>query len=267
MVFVLIGFSARAQEISKEQANKIIAAYKRNIGTFMNLEICGSAFDGPVFMLKHAENYSLDRLVQTTPEQEAQLGLETFENSVKSTVVDDSRLSKVQNILTKLVAASSKPNAEYHLYIIKSEQINAFSTIGGYIYITTALLDFVSSKDELAFVLGHEMSHILLNHVVRKIKKIALINSIGQRFNFQQFSAVALNLNMNLSAPFDQIDEYDADRSSIEIVKSAGYDQMAFDSFFSKLEKYDRKDLLSRFTSTHPSSAHRRKCLNKLISQ
>ncbi len=268
VVCCLTNAFAQEQKIAKEQANRIIEAYKRNARTFMNLEVCGDPYDGPVYILKQTENYSLDRLITISPQQEADLGLKMFHETQEANVVNNPKdVAMLRDMVAKLATVSSNPGRTYHVYIIKSDQINAFSTIGGYIYVTSALLNFVDTKDELAFVLGHEMSHILNGHVVRKIKKIAFLSNLGQKLSYQQFSTIALDLSMQLSAPFDQIDEYDADKSSLQLVNKAGYDETAFNAFFMKLERYDRKDLLSRFMSTHPSSANRRKCLNKLIAK
>ena len=267
-IFNLKNAFSQNKEFSKDEAVRIMNVYKRNARVFMNLETCGDSYDGPVYLYKKAENHSLDRIITITPNQEAELGETIFHEKYESNVVRNNiDLPRVRKIIVKLASYSSRPGYVYHAYIIKTNEVNAFSTIGGYIYVTTGLLNFVKTEDELAFVLGHEMSHILNKHVIRKIKKIALITYIGQRMNFQKFSSVALNLNMTLSAPFDQIDEYDADRSSIALVKKAGYDETAFNGFFSELESYDKKGLLAKFTSTHPSSANRRRCLNNLIGK
>jgi predicted Zn-dependent protease len=269
LVGILCAGSASAQtKVSREEAKRVLSAYKERSHVFMNLETCGSAFDGPAYVMKQTENYSLDHMFNITQAQQQELGARIFEADQAGIVMqNDRRLPMLRELVARLVSYSANPKLNYHVYILRSEQINAYSTIGGYIYVTDALLNFVNSKDELAFVLGHELTHILENHVVRKEKKIALLTYVGQKMNMKEFSSVALNLDMTLSAPFDQIDEYEADRGGLELVKKAGYDENAFNAFFLKLEKYDRQDLLSRFTSTHPSSAHRRRCLNKLIGK
>lgn len=266
-VATLTAASAQAQT-QKEKIDKIMARYKESSKVFMNFETCGSLFDGPAYLAKRAENRTLDRIVTITPEQEADLGAQMFHNSQEQNVVNSPKgMEMLNRIISRLSAQSTNPDMVYHPYILNSDQINAYSTIGGYIYVTTALFKFVGSEDELAFVVGHEMGHILNKHCVRKTKKIALIANLGEKYNYQQYANVALNAALSISAPFDQMDEYEADQAGFDMVKGSGYDKMGFDTFFASLEKYDSKDRFARFKSTHPSSARRRKCLNNQIQK
>ncbi|HTD42444.1 MAG TPA: M48 family metallopeptidase [Mucilaginibacter sp.] len=247
---------------------KILAAYKKGIRRFMTFETCGSPVDGPAYVYKETENHFLDRILPMTPQREADMGQQGFQQSMESRVANKPRdLQKIREIVGKLVAQSRFPDRQYHVYLIQSNEINAFSTIGGYIYVTTALFDFMESDDELAFVLGHELTHIINNHVVRKEKKIALIANTSQKLNMERFEKIAININLSMSAPFDQMDEYEADRGSIGLVKKAGYDETAFNAFFLDFEKFEKKELFARFTSDHPLSEHRRACLNKIIGK
>jgi predicted Zn-dependent protease len=270
LVIVSATINAFSQDtkFSKERMDRIMATYKKGLSAFASYDRCGSAFDRPADVVKRAENRQLDKLGNITPEQEAELGLQMFQNSQEPNLANDPRsLAMVRGLVTKMAAYSSDPSRTYHVYILNSDQVNAYSTIGDYIYITTELLKFVKSKDELAFVVGHEMGHILNHHCLRKMKKIALIASMGEKLNYQRLSNVAINATMAISAPFDQMDEYDADATGFDLVKKSGMDPSAFNSFFGELEKLEHKKVLARFTSTHPSSANRRKCLNVLLNQ
>ncbi|HEY9000832.1 MAG TPA: M48 family metallopeptidase [Mucilaginibacter sp.] len=265
LTVALLSFSKAFSQVSE---SKILMAYKNGIKRFMTFETCGSPVDGPVYVYKETENHFLDHVMPITPQQQDDLGQREFQAQMEAHVANRPRdLQKIKEIVTKLVAQSRFPDRQYHVYLIQSNEINAFSTIGGYIYVTTALFDYVDSDDEMAFVLGHELTHIINQHVVRKIKKMAMLAYAGQKLNMQQFQQIALNLNLTLSAPFDQIDEYDADRGAVTLTKKAGYDETAFNGLFQKFERLEKKQLLARFTSTHPTSAHRRACLNKMIGK
>ena len=54
---------------------------------------------------------------------------------------------------------------EYKFKVVDSKDINAFSLPGGYIYVFQGLVDFAQSDDELAGVIGHEISHASQRHV------------------------------------------------------------------------------------------------------
>lgn len=53
----------------------------------------------------------------------------------------------------------------YHFKVLKSNDVNAFSLPGGYVYVYEGLVKYVESDDELAAVLGHEISHAAFRHV------------------------------------------------------------------------------------------------------
>ena len=59
----------------------------------------------------------------------------------------------------------------YRFKVIKSEDVNAFSLPGGYIYVYEGLVKYVESDDELAGVIGHEISHAAFRHVPTLLKK------------------------------------------------------------------------------------------------
>ena len=81
------------------------------------------------------------------------------------------------------------------------------------------------------------------------------------------FTDIANKINRTLSPPFDQIDEYEADKVGFELAKAAGYDVNRFADFFKKLERYQKQDLLTKLTSTHPFAEHRKKCIQSYIDQ
>lgn len=264
LTMALLGFSKAFSQVNEA---KILSNYKNGIKRFMTFETCGSPVDGPIYVYKETQNRLLDHSMTVTRQEQDDIGQKEFQNYYSAHVVNRPRdLQRVKQIIGKLVAQSRFPDRQYHVYILQADEINAFSTLGDYIYVTTPLMNFVDSDDELAFILGHELTHIINQHLVRKLKKMALENSVGEKLNMQQFMAIATNIKL-MYAPFDQIDEYDADRGSLTLVKKAGYDESAFNQFFEKYGKMEQKKLFGRFTSTHPTSAHRRACLNKMIGK
>lgn len=64
----------------------------------------------------------------------------------------------------------------YHFKVIKGTDVNAFSLPGGYIYVYEGLVKYVESDDELAGVIGHEISHAAFRHVPTMIKKSQQLN-------------------------------------------------------------------------------------------
>src|SRR5665213_362870 len=59
----------------------------------------------------------------------------------------------------------------YHFKVIQGTDVNAFSLPGGYIYVYEGLVKYCESDDELASVIGHEISHAAFRHVATLTKK------------------------------------------------------------------------------------------------
>ena len=82
-------------------------------------------------------------------------------------IVNDPVLNNwVNGIADNLRRERARPDINYQFKIIDTDDINAFSLPGGFIYVNFGLLNFVNSDDELAGVMGHEMGHVERRHVV-----------------------------------------------------------------------------------------------------
>jgi predicted Zn-dependent protease len=108
----------------------------------------------------------------STP-RELEMGEEASRDIAKSVkfLEDEERLDKLDRMLAEIAAATERPEIEYRAHIIQSPLMNAFVIPGGYVYVTTALLDGVESDDELAGVLAHEIAHNVNQHAIRRIRE------------------------------------------------------------------------------------------------
>lgn len=78
-------------------------------------------------------------------------------------------LQGLRGIGLKLITVSDRKDLPFVFRILDSDSLNAFSAPGGYIYVTTGLLGFVKSTDEIAGILGHEVAHIALRHAAKML--------------------------------------------------------------------------------------------------
>jgi beta-barrel assembly-enhancing protease len=83
--------------------------------------------------------------------------------------------------------------------------------------------------------------------------------------HFGNIGVMAANLQLILTAPFGQADEYESDRVGAILAHKAGFDASKGNDFFIRLKKQEKNGLLERITRTHPYSAAREDCLNKFI--
>jgi len=208
-----------------------------------------------------AQNLALDTLEM--PEQWS----EDAPDQLHDAILKEYKLSKnllqkrkLEQILKRLkrFAPNSAPN--FKIYLIKEEEPNAFAIAGGRIYVTTGLLDFVGSDDELAAIVGHEMAHVYKGHCHRKLKTLALADSA-----LGELGTLAANIGILLTAPFGQSDELEADKEGRELATEAGFRRSGMKKFLERLDKAEGGDgnLLDKMTRSHPFSSERIEYLNE----
>lgn len=84
-------------------------------------------------------------------------------------VYEDTKLQQYVNEVGQRAAkVGERPELQYSFTVLDSEDINAFTTGGGYVYITRGIMNYLNSEAELQAVLGHEIGHINARHPVRQ---------------------------------------------------------------------------------------------------
>jgi len=185
----------------------------------------------------------------------------------QSVIVTDPLLNQwVNEIANKLWAQTARKDVPYSIKIIDEADINAFSTLGGYIYVNAGTLDFVQSDDELAGVLGHETGHIERRHAVTMNNKASILNVLfGVASMFiplvYQFGSLA---QAGLQARIARDDENEADKYGLMLMARAGYDPDAMHSFMAHLGAVEEEshDVLSKYLADHPGTPKRLANLN-----
>lgn len=161
----------------------------------------------------------------------------------------------VNRIGQRLVPYNNRSQLPYTFQVVDSNDVNAFATMGGFVYVTTGLMKTATNEAELAGVIGHEIGHIEGKHLIKQISRSALqqgvLTAAGGRIERSQVLRLGLDLAVNL--PNSREDERDADDRGLRIMGSAGYAQSAMASFMRKLQSGNNL----QFLSTHPSSSSR----------
>ena len=82
-------------------------------------------------------------------------------------VYEDPKIQNyVQSIGDSLAKTSHRSNLIYRFTVLDSPEVNAFALPGGYIFINRGLMAYLSTEEELAAVLGHEIGHVTARHSV-----------------------------------------------------------------------------------------------------
>lgn len=166
------------------------------------------------------------------------------------------------NLLGQALAVHTGANYKWHIGVIKSNAINAFAMPGGYILLSVGLLKILESEDELAFVLAHELSHVVRRHhyqVVQRqrladqaAKGLQAVTQDGDTAKLAQASGQIYARGLDKSA------EFESDRLGVEIMTRAGYDPAAAINVLEKLQRLQGNDPRAELLfATHPSPAER----------
>jgi predicted Zn-dependent protease len=148
--------------------------------------------------------------------------------------------------------------------MINSNELNAFCMPGGKIIFYSGLIRQLNLTDEeIAVVMGHEISHALREHSREQVSQaMAAQSAIGlgaALFGFGQGSAdIAGTLYQSLIATrFSRTDENEADRMGLELSARAGYDPRAGVTLWQKMLKANSGGSPPVFLSSHPTEASR----------
>lgn len=155
--------------------------------------------------------------------------------------------------------------------LIDSQLPNAFVTeiLPRHIFITTSMLNMIGNEDELALVLGHELSHMLLGHISEKNMLETMLRTVEVLLLSMDPTSGVLSLlfvgslatlRTAFTAAHSREHEHEADQLGIQLAAMACFDTHKAAAVFQKLHEQagppSGKRLLS-FADTHPPSSDR----------
>lgn len=144
-----------------------------------------------------------------------------------SVIIKDPFLNAwVDGIGEKLAQFRSRRDITFRFTLIQDESINAFAIKGGFVHVNIGLLNFVSSDDQLAGTLGHEMGHVDLHHVTKADNANMIISILEGILSILSGPAAVLgSIGGELAADkYSRGDELAADHYGLTVMTKAGYD-------------------------------------------
>ncbi|MGO9409194.1 MAG: M48 family metalloprotease [Spirochaetia bacterium] len=210
-----------------------------------------------------------------TPEQEYYIGRAVAANILATRkVYDNKAATDYLNVLERSLAIySDRPETfgGYHVLIMDSDEINAFSAPGGLILVSRGLLRCAQNEDEVAAILAHETSHVVLKHGLNAIAEarkteawknlgVAAANTAGGS-NVQQLTDIFKDsigdiVHTLVDKGYSRDQEFDADKMALSIMRNAGYDPRAFEGMLKVMETRLKPGGLD-FAKTHPDPKDR----------
>lgn len=185
-------------------------------------------------------------------------------------IVDDPLIvNYINNIGNKIVATLPPQPFKYHFYVINEDEYNAFAGPAGHIFIFSGLIEAMENEDELAGIIGHEISHVLCRHISKRIersKKISALTLAGVAAGIllaiagagEAAQAVLVGSNAagaSASLAYSREDEMEADQVGLKYLKKAGFDGNELISILHKIRnrQWFGPEQIPTYLTTHPA--------------
>ena len=165
---------------------------------------------------------------------------------------------KLNLVLTNLLRVRENPSLiKYDIYLLKdTSTVNAY-TVGGKIFITTAIVSMCKNDDQLYAIIGHEIGHNEKGHIKASLKQLKASN----KYFGTEWGGTFLSVKKILTGSFNQKNEVESDYYGLDLTWKLGLDVCAIKSFWDQMATDENHDLMRDFFSTHPYSDTRSSCL------
>ena len=209
-------------------------------------------------------------------EQDVQLGQENAAQVRKQlTVIKDPILTDyVTQVGKRLMSAreAQESGFPFTFEVVADPSINAFALPGGPMFINTGLLKAVDNEAQLAGVMGHEMSHVILRHGTNQASKskfielpAVLASQMAGESMIGKLAQAGIGLGANsVLLKFSRSAESQADLMGSHLMAESGYDPMEMARFFEKLNAQGGGRTI-QFLSDHPNPDNREKAIEEEV--
>lgn len=191
-------------------------------------------------------------------------------------VTDYEIVGQVNRIGKEILQAMGEDPENFHFFVVRQNQLNAFAVPGGYIFLFDGLLKELGSVDALAGVIAHEIAHVQRDHFFKDQKKITAINLATMASlilagltgeNIGATSVIGAGINISTQLKFSRKNEEDADLFAIKYLKQTDYNPLGLAEFFKTLSFYAgfTQGVRPPYFSTHPGLSERRFMVEDLM--
>jgi predicted Zn-dependent protease len=182
----------------------------------------------------------------------------------------------VEQLGQRIVSQTPLAGQDFQFNLYRSDEVNAFALPGGFVYVSTGLVDAAANVSELAGVLAHEIAHVTLGHSAEQMSRAQNANlGAGLLCIFTsacQSGAGRAVINVGGSAylaKFSRAAEREADLTAIQYVVASGIHPQGLVTMFEKLTRLSQSSpgLLDSWFSSHPMAEGRAEYVRARIAQ
>ncbi|MCG6658557.1 M48 family metallopeptidase [Halomonas campisalis] len=156
---------------------------------------------------------------------------------------------------------------DWQIRVFEEERANAFALPGGYMGVTTGLLEIAETQDQLAAVVGHEIGHVLARHANERVSTqmatelglsvLSTTASMQGPGGQQLMGALGLGAQFGILLPFSRRHESEADAIGLRLMADAGFDPRQSLALWDNMSAASGDGRPPVWMSTHPSHGQR----------
>lgn len=206
-----------------------------------------------------AMNALLQSADGVTEAQEIELGRQMAALLLQGKPLDPApEMQRYVNLLGRWVSLqSSRPQLPWTFVVVDESDFNAYSTPGGYVFLTRGLVDRCADEAELAGILAHEIAHVVSRHHLHAMHSAARSGKVSPSLTALARHTHTLGLGAEA--------EHAADREAVVLAARAGLDPFGLVSALVQLNALGDSDL--QFADAHPQSRLRLDHLERAMAQ
>ena len=220
-----------------------------------------------------------------TIQEEEEMSREVMKIIIKhyEVINDPLIVNYINQMGQKMVSALPPQPFDYHFYVIKNDEYNAFATPAGHVFVNSGLLEAMENEEELAGILGHEIAHVVCRHISQQIersKKIGIATlagvAAGILLGIGGSAAAAQALTMGSAAvgqsvqlSYSRENEFQADQIGLISLTKAGYNGEGLLTMLKKLwsRRWFGPDQIPTYLTTHPATEERMAHIDTWLEQ
>lgn len=218
-------------------------------------------FFGTWFVLSKIDWVGVFKIQKITDKTEQKLGdlfWEMFNRTEKENK-NSFVVNTIDSIVTQICVSNEIDRKFIKVHILNKDEINAFALPNGHLIVYSGLIKNSDNQEELSGVICHEIAHINLNHVMKKlVKEIGLSVLISITTGNGGSETIKEAAKMLSSTAFDRSLEKEADIKAVDYLIKAKINPEPFADFLFKLSnKENETTKYLTWISTHPDSKER----------
>lgn len=209
------------------------------------------------------------QLILVSGDEVTQMGIASYRDMQKKIpITRDASQSAYVNCVARAITAQIGGNQKWEVTVFDSKEVNAFALPGGKIGVYSGLLKVATNQDQLAAVIGHEVSHVLANHSAERLSDQMAANlgaQVAGAYTGVDPQLFAMAGNVFFILPFSRTHESEADLLGLDLMAKAGFDpRQAINLWQNMAHQAGNKP--AEFMSTHPSDENRIRQLSERLN-